>query len=1107
VSVLTGLFPPTSGDCIIYGQSIVQDIQAARHSIGICPQHNVLFDSLTVAEHLRFFMKIKGLTPSAAAVQRHACEIGLTDFLDSRSASLSGGNKRKLSVAIALCADPKCLILDEPTSAMDPHSRRAVWELLRAKRKGRVTLLTTHFLDEAEILCDRIAVMKDGKLQCTGSLNFLKERFGLGYNLTVVLEPMSRDQHEGNEKGYGHPLVFASQLIEVTAIVRNVIPGTEVIRVSGKEVTFRIPRGSEQLLPDLFDTMEAESDERGIGAFGVRDSSLEEIFLQLAEDGYPDEDGLVETRNPELQTFDVKTEPISPQEPDQEALSTANNYMEPDVVSEVSRSPGGSYKDYGSTDQAVLLGNDQPSSGALKDMQDLDELHNLSPLRQIGLLYWKRYVVQRRDVKGLCFTVIVPLIVIALVLLVLLIEPPYVGSAIELSPTLYSEVVGERSKTGVAIGLETNSSLDYASISSNLVQQYLFVEVSRVQNATSQKLSDYFLETYNERVSPPRFGALALDDVVDVSFRVDWNNILTSSEDLVGLNISSLVPSVGQGWANLAPLLVPWFLDVFSTLYAAPGEFNVTALLTTLTGTSLSEVTEAGLYFLGIDGNTLVTFESYESFNMSLLEFLNRSIAGATLDDLVTLSIYDFVNITLGSMSADITTEDLSVMSISDFLNFTLGPLPPSYNAPMQLSSVALFDFVNSTFGPLNSDVDVKELSSVTLGALLNATQNVLTPQWSLTDLSSKTLWAILNSTFGPLPTDANVTAISSLTLGTLLNSTIGPLREEANATDVLSTTLWTLLNSTFGPFPADANFDDLSSITIGALLNSTSVNLEAMSSLTLIDFLNAFFEDFSVADLSSLLINNVVPVDDSDANPNNISVYELIESAINATGLITDDLARVSLLEFIDSILAGFNTTAEGLLNTMMSQFNSSNLNIADLLPNLSSQLQDAIQTNFTFLQDVLPEGIETYILQVQTRASILHNASSPHAVAAFNQAFASYLYQSSCSTSNTSRLASVNEPLPMTQQQSIEVQTILSILAAIFLLIPFGYIPGAFIVFLVKERVSKSKHLQLVSGVNMTSYWFSQYIWDLTLFAILTFGVMMVRSWPHLTLLSPIL
>jgi ATP-binding cassette subfamily A (ABC1) protein 3 len=164
VSVLTGLFPPTAGDCVLYNKSIVHNKQEARQSIGICPQHNVLFDELTVYEHLAFFMRIKGLAPEKGKILGHAEEIGLTDYLGTASKALSGGNKRKLSVAIALSGDPDVLILDEPTSAMDPHSRRAVWELLRAKKKGRVTLLTTHFMDEAELLSDRVAVMKGGKL-------------------------------------------------------------------------------------------------------------------------------------------------------------------------------------------------------------------------------------------------------------------------------------------------------------------------------------------------------------------------------------------------------------------------------------------------------------------------------------------------------------------------------------------------------------------------------------------------------------------------------------------------------------------------------------------------------------------------------------------------------------------------------------------------------------------------------------------------------------------------------------------------------------------------------------------------------------------------------
>lgn len=117
MSVITGLFPPTSGDISIYGNSVSGDLAKARQSIGICPQQNVLFDHLTVLEHLRFFSKIKGVNAELRDLETRVLEIGLTeDQLRTTSVALSGGNKRKLSVAIALCGDPKVLILDEPTS-------------------------------------------------------------------------------------------------------------------------------------------------------------------------------------------------------------------------------------------------------------------------------------------------------------------------------------------------------------------------------------------------------------------------------------------------------------------------------------------------------------------------------------------------------------------------------------------------------------------------------------------------------------------------------------------------------------------------------------------------------------------------------------------------------------------------------------------------------------------------------------------------------------------------------------------------------------------------------------------------------------------------------
>ncbi|RLO09677.1 hypothetical protein DYB28_009111, partial [Aphanomyces astaci] len=180
ISMLTGMLPATSGDATVHGLSLRRDLPTIRRSLGMCPQHDVLYGELTVHEHLSFYGQVKGYRGADldAQVDAKIVEVGLTEKRHVKASDLSGGMKRKLSLAIALLGDSQVVFLDEPTSGMDPYSRRSSWEIILNNRYNRIIVLTTHFMDEADILGDRIAIMAEGELRCCGSSMFLKNRYG-----------------------------------------------------------------------------------------------------------------------------------------------------------------------------------------------------------------------------------------------------------------------------------------------------------------------------------------------------------------------------------------------------------------------------------------------------------------------------------------------------------------------------------------------------------------------------------------------------------------------------------------------------------------------------------------------------------------------------------------------------------------------------------------------------------------------------------------------------------------------------------------------------------------------------------------------------------------
>ncbi|KAB0401470.1 hypothetical protein E2I00_009254 [Balaenoptera physalus] len=266
LSMLTGLFPPTSGRAYISGYEISQDMAQIRKSLGLCPQHDVLFDNLTVAEHLYFYAQLKGLSRQKCPeeVKRMLHILSLEDKRDSRSRFLSGGMRRKLSIGIALIAGSKVLMLDEPTSGMDAISRRAIWDLLQQHKRDHTILLTTHFMDEADLLGDRIAIMAKGELQCCGSSLFLKQKYGAGYHMTLVKEPHC------NPEG-------------ISRLVHHHVPNATLESSAGAELSFILPKESTHRFESLFAKLEKKQKELGIASFGASVTTMEEVFLRVGK--------------------------------------------------------------------------------------------------------------------------------------------------------------------------------------------------------------------------------------------------------------------------------------------------------------------------------------------------------------------------------------------------------------------------------------------------------------------------------------------------------------------------------------------------------------------------------------------------------------------------------------------------------------------------------------------------------------------------------------------------------------------------------------------------------------------------------------------------------
>lgn len=180
IKMLTCLSRPTSGEAFLCGHSILSDSAGVKAVIGVSPQETAVAPGLTVRENLELMCGVHGMSRSRGKERANelADRLGLTEIMGKRAGKLSGGYQRRTSIAMALVSEPEILFLDEPTLGLDVLAREELWDTVRAL-KGRVTiLLTTHYLEEAESLSDRIGIMRDGRLLVTGTAQELKVKAG-----------------------------------------------------------------------------------------------------------------------------------------------------------------------------------------------------------------------------------------------------------------------------------------------------------------------------------------------------------------------------------------------------------------------------------------------------------------------------------------------------------------------------------------------------------------------------------------------------------------------------------------------------------------------------------------------------------------------------------------------------------------------------------------------------------------------------------------------------------------------------------------------------------------------------------------------------------------
>ncbi|GAB7364999.1 hypothetical protein MBLNU230_g5782t1 [Neophaeotheca triangularis] len=286
-----------NSDVLIEQVSIVSDRARARGNLGVCPQFDAM-DQMTTTEHLTFYARARGVKDVKHNVTQILHAVGLMDFKDRMAAKLSGGNKRKLSLGIALMGNPSVLILDEPSSGMDAASKRVMWQTLTSISSGRSLVLTTHSMEEADALADRAGIMAR-RMLALGTADTLRKKHGNHHDVHVVHKDAPHSSAEDME--------------HIKTSVKQLFPGAEVEdRVFHGQMRFSVPNeaqpnspsekeslklkdsettdsgslkksqsGNETGISALFAKLEENKEKLGLEYYSVSQATLDQVFLSI----------------------------------------------------------------------------------------------------------------------------------------------------------------------------------------------------------------------------------------------------------------------------------------------------------------------------------------------------------------------------------------------------------------------------------------------------------------------------------------------------------------------------------------------------------------------------------------------------------------------------------------------------------------------------------------------------------------------------------------------------------------------------------------------------------------------------------------------------------